>query len=162
MQTETPAPLPVATAIETLVSELEREQAWLTDLRADAQRAERDCQRLLTAIESAIGMLPPGHARPFMIRVLRMRAEVTRMGRPPRDGRQLAVIDLLATRGEGPIRSAEIRAHLEQHGLKGSTYYVGGVMSALHRPRRSGRLARDAAVFSRTHESGPSEGCRRG
>ena len=143
MQTQPPAPgpAPVAAAVEMLVAELEREQAWLAELRADAERAERACQRLLTSVEAAIGTLTPGQARPFVIRVMRMQNEVPRMGRPPRDGRQLAVIELLAMRGEGPIRSAEIRAHLEQHGLKGSTYYVGGVMSALAREEVVARLS---------------------
>ena len=142
---------PVAGAIEALVGELEREQSWLADLRADTERAERTCQRLLASVEAAIGTLPTYQARPFWARIMRQRLDVPRMGRPPRDGRQAAVIGLLAMRGEGPIRSAEIRAHLEQHGLKGCTYYVGSLMHNLQKAEVVARLSPGRYAINSSH-----------
>lgn len=147
-----PAVAPVAAAIETLVFELEREQSWLADLRADTERAERTCQRLLASVESAIGTLPPAQARPFYQRIMRQRNETPRMGRPPRDGRQAAVMDLLAWRGEGPVTNAEIRAHLEQHGLKSSVGYVGGLLSMLAKEEVVMRLSMGRYAINTHHD----------
>lgn len=152
MPNETATPAPVAGAIETLVAELEREQAWLADLRADAERSQRTCQRLLTAVEAALGALPVEARRPFYLRVMRQRAEVPRMGRPPRDGRQAAVMELLAERGEGPVTNAEIRGHLESHGLKATTYYVGGLLSTLAKEEVVMRLSLGRYAINASHE----------
>jgi hypothetical protein len=154
--TDTPAQAatptaPVAGAIETLVAELEREQAWLGDLRADTERSERSCQRLLKAVEAALGALPVEQRRPFYLRVMRQRVDTPRMGRPPRDGRQAAVLDFLAERGEGPVSNAEVRAHLRQHGLKDTVEYVGSLLHTLQKEEVVMRLSMGRYAINAAH-----------
>ena len=122
---------PVAGAIETLVAELEREHARLVDLRSDAERAEHTCQRLMTAVEAALSALPRPQRRPFYVRVMQLRNETRRMGRPPKDGRQRAVLDFIAERGEGTITNAQIRQHLSQLGLKATPQYISTALTSL-------------------------------
>ncbi len=83
---------------------------------------------------------------------MRQRLDTPRMGRPPRDGRQAAVLDLLAFRGEGPVTNAEIRAHLEQHGLKSSVGYVGGLLSTLAKDEILMRLSMGRYAINTNHD----------
>lgn len=122
---------PVAAAIETLVAELEREHGWLADLRKDAERAERSCQRLLTAVEAALDTLPMRARQPFYARVMRMRNETRPLGRPARDPRRRIVLDYLAERGDGTVTNAELRARIARHGLDGPPAYVGRLLATL-------------------------------
>ncbi len=135
-------PAPVAGAIETLVTELEREHAWLADLKADAERTTRTCQRLMTAIDAGLATLPVAERRPLYARIKRLQVETRRIGRPPKDGRQRAVMEAIAERGEGVIRNADIRAHLERLGLDGNPAYVGNLL---------GSLVDDGMIFRTSH-----------
>ena len=142
----------VVSAVEALVGELEREQGWLADLRRDTARAERRCQGLLTSIEAALITLPREQRRPFYIRVMRQRLDTPRMGRPPRDGRQAAVMDFLADSGDGPVTSAEVRAHLERHGLKGTAEYVGSLLHNLQKEEVVMRLSMGRYAINIHHD----------
>ena len=82
---------------------------------------------------------------------MRQRNETPRMGRPPRDGRQAAVLDFLAERGEGPVTNAEVRAHLRQHGLKDGVHYVGGLLSTLAAEEVVARLSHGRYAINAAH-----------
>ena len=135
------APSAVVSAIETLVAELEREHAWLGELREDAKRAERTCQRLLAAVEAALDTLPMRQRQPFYLRVMRMRTEVKPTGRPVRDPRRLALLEFLAERRDGIVANAEARAHLQRLGHAVDPVFVGGLMSDFAREKIVSRTA---------------------
>ncbi len=124
-----PPPSPLASAVETLVAELEREHGWLQELREDAGRAERTCQRLLASVEAALDTLPRAERQPFYLRVMRLRTETKPTGRPPRDPRRFALLELLAERRDGIVTNAEARAHLERLGHEAPTVFVGSMLS---------------------------------
>lgn len=147
-----PAETAVETAVETLTAELEREHEWLSELRQDAERAERSCQCLLTAIEAALDALPLPQRRPFYIRIMRMRNEVRAPGRPPRDGRRAAILDLLAERGDGTITNAECRAHIERLGLDGNSGYVGRMLATMAQDGLVTRLSMGRYAINGTHD----------
>lgn len=166
----------VVTAIETLVAELEREHAWLGELREDAGRAERTCQRLLAAVEAALDTLPMRQRQPFYVRVMRMRTEVKPTGRPVRDPRRLALLEFLAERRDGIVANTEARAHLQRLGHAVDPVFVGGLMSAFAREKIVTRVAvgryridgshprlqsiRWRAAFAAQHEAAKAETAR--
>ncbi len=132
----------VASAIETLVVELEREHGWLAELREDAGRAERTCQRLLASVEAALDTLPMRQRQPFYARVMRMRTEVKPTGgRPPRDPRRFALLELLAERRDGTVTNTEARAHLHRLGHAVDPVFVGGLLAKLAREKIVTRVA---------------------
>ena len=132
----------VVTAIETLVAELEREHGWLQELREDALRAERTCQRLLASVEAALDTLPMRARQPFYLRVMRMRTEVKpKGGRPPRDPRRAALLEFLAERRDGIVTNTEARAHLHRLGHAVDPVFVGGLLSKLAREKIVSRTA---------------------
>lgn len=137
METEQAPAVPGA--VEALIAELEREHAWLTDLRADAARVEARCGHLLNAADSALSALDRADRRRFYERLRRLQLDRPTPGRPPRDGRRDAVLQYLAEKGRGQITNAEIRAHLTARGLKGNSAYVGCL---LHRLKGEGMLLR--------------------
>ena len=166
----------IVAAVGTLVAELEREHAWLEELREDAKRAERTCQRLLASVESALDTLPMRARQPFYTRVMRMRTETRRMGRPPRDPRRFAILELLAERRDGTVTNAECRAHLDKLGYAADVGFVGGLLATLAREKVVTRLSmgryrvegqhprlqhiRWKAAFAAQHEAAKAETAR--
>ena len=121
----------VPDAIETLIAELEREHAWLTDLRADLARVEARCGHLMNAADSALSALDRAERRPFLERLRRLQIETRTLGRPPIDGRRDAVLSYLAEKRHGAVTNAEIRRHLTALGLNGTPGYAGQMLSSL-------------------------------
>lgn len=124
---------PVHDAVDALLGELEREHDWLDEVRTDARRAERTCQRLMTAIDAALSAMPMPVRRPFLMRLRQMQIDLPRLGRPPKDGRQAAIVDLIAERAEGFVTSADARQHIANMGFSATPGYVSNVLAGLMR-----------------------------
>jgi len=117
-------------ALETLVAELASEGQWLAELRADADRTARKCHRLLTAIEATMQAMPRDDRRPYWVQFRRLQSGLIGRGRPPRDGRQQAILDFLVEQGGGTFTNGEVRQHLMRAGLRAQPKYVSNQLGA--------------------------------
>ena len=94
-------------AVEALIAELEREHAWLSELRTDVARVEQRCGHLLNSADSALSALDTAGRRPVLARIRKLEIEGRSLGRPAKDRRREAIQHLQAEKGHGRITNAE-------------------------------------------------------
>ncbi|MEM0987535.1 MAG: hypothetical protein AAGK00_01545 [Pseudomonadota bacterium] len=114
----------VREALDRLVDRLEREYAWVLELRADLDLTERTCQRLLASCDAAIQTLPRGTRLDYQMRCAKVRLGPDRPGRPPADGRQRAMLGFLSGKLDENVTNAELRILLKDQGFDSSPQYV--------------------------------------
>ncbi|MEM7744064.1 MAG: hypothetical protein AAF409_10170 [Pseudomonadota bacterium] len=117
------------TAVETLVTRLEKEHAWAVELRQDLAHTDREIGKLLSACDSAIQTLPQGQKLPYLTRCASIRLGPEKPGRPVADARYKAILDYLARRPDEEVRNTDIRLALRRQGLPDDSQYVANLLS---------------------------------
>ncbi|MEM1162122.1 MAG: hypothetical protein AAGJ28_14400 [Pseudomonadota bacterium] len=126
-------------AVDTLITRLEREHAWAVELRTDLQHTEREMARLLSACDAAIRTIPLDDRGGLSFRLARIAIKDDTRGRPPKDGRYSAMLAFLADRPGQEISPAAIAAYLRAQGLRDTRKYIA---CALHRWSADGMVHR--------------------
>ena len=120
---------PLRDAMEILLMRLERAHAWASHLRSDLDKAEHKIAHLISAIDSAVEILPIKERGAVRMRCTRVSIKQPRRGRPAAMTRQNAVLRCLAERTGEVVSSAQVRDLMEKQGLKSSPQYVHTLLS---------------------------------
>lgn len=123
---------PVTPAVETLLTQLEREHTWAAELKTDLAFTEKNCGHLRASLAAVIEMLPMEARRGYKLRIARLVTDHTGtngLGRPAKDKRQAAILEYLAARAEETVGNAELRQHLRGLGLESGPKYVSNLLS---------------------------------
>ena len=116
-------------AVDTLVQRLEHEHAWASELRDDLTHTEKNIASLLASIDAALELIPREERAGYRIRCARLGQKDARMGRPPRDARNAALLHYLSERVGETVGNGELRLHLQKAGLKATAKYVHATLA---------------------------------